>query len=638
MAQAVANTLEQGGTLVVEAGTGIGKTFAYLVPALLSGARMMVCTATKTLQEQLFSRDIPQLLSVLGLPRRLAMLKGRSSYLCVERLARCHDSISWSEPHSVAFLEKVRSWSGRTHTGDLAELRDLDEGSPWIERITSTRESCTGTACPVFRQCHVYAARREALAADVLVVNHHLFFSDLMVRETGMAELLPSVQAIIFDEAHQLNEVGSQFLGRRLSTGQLTSLANDCRREGRARATGFQDWDGLCASLEWAIVRLRGLTQGFPSGARVAWPQIHPQGILAHDWQARLQGVASAVGAAVTALALVRETALELSRLHARAQALHDLVTTFLQPRDDESVRWLEVGEPLRMVECPLSIAGALPGGSWAPGQVQGGNCARIFTSASLGLDPGLSAFTRGCGLDDASVLRIPSPFDYQGQAGLYVPRDLPDPNDQAHSVAVGRLVARLARSVRGGTLVLTTNLRAASVIGDILQQPVRGASPLDVLIQGQQAKRSLIERFRHNASNGVSPCVLVGSASFWEGLDLPGKMVSVVVIDKLPFPSVSEPLVQARAQRIQALGRNVFKDYYLPHAAMALRQGAGRLIRTETDRGLLVICDGRLHTKSYGRQLLAALPPMRRLDDDDALQQALAGLTRTSTRVQNAI
>jgi ATP-dependent DNA helicase DinG len=632
MAGAVAKTLEHGGALVVEAGTGIGKTFAYLVPALLSGSSIMICTATKTLQDQLYKRDIPQLLKLLGLPRRTAALKGRSSYLCIERLAQSFNTMPAPDPRTHAQLTRVVAWSGRTLTGDLAELSEMDERSPLIPRITSTRESCTGSACPSFRQCHVNVARREALAADVLVVNHHLFFSDLLVRETGMAELLPTVQGVIFDEAHQLNDIGVQFLGRHLSTGQLVGLSRDCRLTGRDHARGFQDWDGLSANIEQAVQKLLESTGHFSPGERLPWWGRHPEGTSASQWQTGIADLYGAVGALMSALAVVRETGPELSRLHSRVVDLFGLLTAFLAPRDDETVRWLEAGVSLRLVECPMDIAGSLRKGLLPLGQQVGQPRSLVFTSASLGIDPTLSAFTQSCGLTGAEVLKIPSPFDYQAQAALYVPRHLPDPTHPAHSVAVARLAASLARSVRGATLILTTSLRALSVIAETLQQTGGLASEMEVLVQGQLAKRSLIERFRQGSGGDNAACVMVASASFWEGLDLPGEMLKVVVIDKLPFPSLSEPVVQARAHRMEALGKNVFREYYLPQAAIALRQGAGRLIRTETDRGLLVICDGRLHSKSYGRRLLAALPPMRRLDHEEDLQATLAALTRPST------
>lgn len=632
MAEAVASTLERGGALVVEAGTGIGKTFAYLVPSLLSGRRILISTATKTLQDQLFKRDLPQLLKALGLPTRIAILKGRSSYLCMDRLAQTLNAAPWSDPRATTLLARVAAWSRHTETGDLAELSELDERSVLVPRITSTRENCTGSDCPSFQQCHVNVARREAMAADVLVVNHHLFFSDLVVRETGMAEFLPTVHGVIFDEAHQLNDIGVQFLGCHLSTGQLTRLLRDCLAKGQTHGRGFQDWHYHCAVLEQSLLQLRGLTAKFAPGVRLAWPDQHPEGTPAGQWQATMENLKNGLGALTAALDVVRETHPEFVRLHARTLSLHGLVQTFLRPRQDDCMRWLETGESLRLIQSPVDIAGTLRQGLSPQGQHLQDGRALVFTSASLGMDADLSAFTQSCGLDDARVIKIASPFDYATQAACYVPRHLPDPSDPAHSVAVASLVASIALAVQGRTLVLTTSLRALSVIAQALQTS-GGASPeLEILVQGQRGKQSLIERFRLGDQGNRRACVMVASASFWEGLDLPGDVLKVVVIDKLPFPSLSEPLVQARAGRLQALGRNVFREYYLPEAAISLRQGAGRLIRSETDRGLLVICDRRLHEKSYGQKLLAALPPMRQIEGEDELQETLQWLTRPST------
>lgn len=632
MADAVASTLERGGTLVVEAGTGIGKTFAYLVPALLSGRRILISTATKTLQDQLFKRDMPQLLKVLGLPRRVAILKGRSSYLCIDRLARTLSAAPMSDPRATTLLARVAAWSRHTETGDLAELSELDEGSVLVPRITSNRENCTGSACPNFQQCHVNVARRAAMAAEVLVANHHLFFSDLVVRETGMAELLPTVHGVIFDEAHQLNDIGVQFLGCHLSTGQLTRFLRDCLAIGEAHARGFQDWHYHCAVLEQSLSQLQGMTAKFAPGVRLAWPYQHPEGTPAGHWQASMERMQTDLGALTAALNVVRETHPDFVRLHTRAVNMHGLIQTFLKPCQGDCIRWLEAGESLRLVQIPVDIASSLRQGlSPKDQQLQLGR-ALVFTSASLGMDAELSAFTQSCGLDDARVIKIASPFDYATQAACYVPRQLPDPSDPAHSVAVAEVVASLARAVEGRTLVLTTSLRALSAIAEALQVSGKLSPDLDILVQGRHGRQSLIERFRLGNQGSGRPCVLVASTSFWEGLDLPSDVLKVVVIDKLPFPSLSEPLVQAKAGRLQALGRNVFREYYLPEAAIALRQGAGRLIRCETDRGLLVICDRRLHEKSYGPKLLAALPPMRQIEGEEALLSTLRWLTTSST------
>ncbi len=635
MAMAVAQTIEEGGALVVEAGTGIGKTFAYLVPALLSGERVMVSTATKALQDQLFSRDLPRLVKALGLPVKAALLKGRSSYLCLHRLALARHETG-GERVSARTLAKIEEWSQATFTGDLAELPGLDERSPVIPLVTSTRENCLGSQCPKFKACHVSLARREALAADVVVVNHHLFFADLAVRESGMAELLPSVRVAIFDEAHQLNETGVQFLGRNLGTSQLLDFARDMLGAGLTLARGLVDWQALVAVVERSTRELRLVVGKQPPNARVRWLGKTPDGIDADVWQKALDDLQQALAQACEGLATVSELAPDFVRLHERASLHGDTAKLLAQNCPAGSVRWLDVGVQLRLVESPLDIAHTmrqrlLGQGSQAPeldgyGEPLTGASHKswIFTSATLGDDAQLSWFTQPCGLEAAQVLVASSPFDYPTQAAVYVPRHLPRPNDPTHSACVADIATQAAQRLGGRTMVLTTTLRALKTIGERLTDLLAG-SKVSVLVQGALPKRELVERFR--AATPDAGCVLVASASFWEGIDLPGETLQVVIIDKLPFPPPGDPLVEARAKRLEEEGRSAFNDYFVPEAAVSLKQGAGRLIRRETDHGILVVCDTRLLQMGYGKRLLAALPPMRRIHTPEEFSMALDGL-----------
>ncbi len=616
MALAVARTVEEGGALVVEAGTGVGKTFAYLVPALLSGERVLLSTATKTLQDQLFGRDLPRLVEALGLPLRIALLKGRGSYLCTHRLMLARQDVHLPDRQAVQTLARIETWSQGTRTGDLAEIPGLDERSPVIPLVTSTRENCLGSQCPGFKGCHVHAARREALAADVVVVNHHLFFADLAVRESGMAELLPTVRVAIFDEAHQLTETGVQFLGAQLATGQLLDFCRDLLGTGLQLARGLVDWQQVAARVERAARDLRLAGGRGAAGGRLAWNGEEPEGTDPEEWNRGLRDVAEACLAAMDALDSVSEIAPDFPRLQERAAALAQRAGRFAGPCEPGSVRWVDLGQQLRMMESPLDIADAVQD-KMLRVKEEGDEPSRrawIFTSATLGDDPRLRWFTEPCGLEDAQVLRVGSPFDYARQAGLYLPPGLPRPSDPSHSSRVAEIAAEGARTLGGRTLVLTTTLRALRAIGDALQVRFDGSREVEILVQGQWPKRRLMERFREGNAGGQAGCVLVASASFWEGVDVPGDALQLVVIDKLPFPPPGDPLVEARSQRLERQGRSAFSDYSLPEAAVALKQGAGRLIRSETDRGVLVVCDNRLTTMGYGRRLLAALPPMRRL------------------------
>ena len=621
MARAVAQAIARRETLVVEAGTGVGKTFAYLVPALLSGGRALISTATKNLQDQLFMRDLPRLCQALQVPVRIALLKGRGSYLCLHRMSQARHSAELPDRRAVMALSRVERWAQGTQSGDLAEMDGLDERSPVIPLISSTRDNCLGSECPEYKSCYVVKARREAMEADVVVVNHHLFFADVTLRDSGVAELLPSVDLAVFDEAHQLAEAGVQFLGTLLGSSQLLDFGRDLLGLGLAQARGLQDWQALQARMELAARELRLVCAG-----PLAEAGREVRGILKLAWKERagrpgfaaaLGEVAAAAEQAMECLATVTELSPDFLRLHERAQALRELADTFAQEPDAGDVRWIDLSpHQARLVQSPLDIREAMQE------QLQGPPKAWIFTSATLGEDERLSWFTEPAGLDEATVLRVGSPFNYAENARLYVPRGFPKPNEPEHAPQVAAMAARCARALGGHTFVLTTTLRALQIIGDGLRAEFEaGGDAIAVLQQGAAPKRQLLQQFLDRPS-----AVLVGSASFWEGIDVPGDKLQCVLIDKLPFPPPNDPLVEARVQRLEAAGRNAFSDYFIAEAAISLKQGAGRLIRTEQDRGLLVVCDPRMAGMNYGRRLRAALPPMTALQDETL---ALAWLSK---------
>jgi ATP-dependent DNA helicase DinG len=612
MSLAVARAVARRETLVVEAGTGVGKTFAYLVPTLLSGGRALISTATKSLQDQLFLRDLPRLCEALQVPLRIALLKGRGSYLCLHRMNHARHTAELPDRRAVMALARIEQWSQQTKSGDFAEIEGLDERSPIIPIVSSTRENCLGSECPEFRSCHVVKARREALEADVVVVNHHLFFADMALRDSGVAELLPSVDIAVFDEAHQLPEAGVQFLGTTLGTGQLIDFARDVLAQGLAEARGLQDWQGLQARCERAARELRLACAG-----SLAANGREVRGLIKLRWQERaaqpafvaaLQAVAELADLAVDTLETVIEVSPDFARLHERAQQLAALARQFAGEAADGAVRWIDLSpQQARLVESPLDIRQAMHE-QIAEGPAKGW----IFTSATLGDDERLSWFTEAAGLDDATVLRVGSPFDYPAHARLYVPRRFPKPNEPDHPHEVAALAARCARALGGRSFVLTTTLRALQTIGDALREDLQHES-IRVLVQGSAPKRLLLQQFVADPR-----AVLVGSASFWEGIDVPGDDLQCVLIDKLPFPPPNDPLVEARVQRLESQGRNAFAEFFIAEAAIALKQGAGRLIRSESDRGLLIVCDPRMAGMNYGRRLRAALPPMTPLASED--------------------
>jgi ATP-dependent DNA helicase DinG len=618
LADAVARSIDEQSSLVVEAGTGVGKTFGYLVPALLSGRRVLVSTATKTLQDQLFQRDLPRLKDALQVPVSLALLKGRSSYLCLNRLAKSRAEAQLPDRLAVRSLARIERWAVATTTGDLAELDGLDERSPVIPLVTSNRDNCLGSDCPQFRECHLLKARRDAMAADVVVVNHHLFFADVSLRDSGVAEILPSVDVAVFDEAHQLADAGIAFLGRQLGTAQCTDLARDILAAGLSQARGLAPWSDLASDADRRGRDLRLLAQG---------PLKDVRGIIKLRWEERARGepfvpALQAVHDAFTKAAGVLDTMSELGpdfpRLAQRSRELAQRALAFTQPAEGDCVRWIDVSpHQARLVESPLDIREAIQAQRVASPK------SWIFTSATLGDDPSLSWFTSSAGLEDAEVLRVGSPFDYPQHARVYVPTAMAKPNEPRHPVDVAALAYRLATALDGRCFVLTTTLRALAQVAEALEERfAEDGSGMAVLAQGRLAKRELIARFLENPRS-----VLVGSHSFWEGVDIPGSALQCVLIDKLPFPPPNDPLVEARVRRLKRQGKSPFDDFHVPEAAVALKQGAGRLIRSETDEGLLVVADVRLVQMAYGRRLLAAIPPMTRLGSEDEAVDYLAGL-----------
>jgi ATP-dependent DNA helicase DinG len=567
---------------------------------LLSGRRALISTATKSLQDQLFLRDLPRLRDALKLPVTLALLKGRASYLCLHRLEQSRRDATLPDRFAVRALARIEQWAQVTVTGDLAELSGLDERSPVIPLVTSTRDNCLGSECPQYTRCHVMKARRDAMGADLVVVNHHLFFADMALRDSGVAELLPSVDIAVFDEAHQLGEAGVQFLGASLGSAQLIDFSRDMLAVGLQQARGLQPWSELASAVDRAARELRLMCAG---------PLRDTRGALKLRWEERatragfsdvLSLVQSVASKARDALDTVSELSPDFTRLIDRSRELARLAARFACPAADGHVRWIELSAlQARLTESPLDVRDALSE------QRERNPKAWVFTSATLGDDEALSWFTASAGLEDATALRVGSPFDYAAHARLWVPTRFPRPNEPGHADAVAVLAADCARALDGRTFVLTTTLRALQSVGAQLQETL-AADGISVLVQGQSPKRELMRRFVSEAR-----CVLVGSQSFWEGIDVPGDALQCVVIDKLPFPPPNDPLVEARVKKLEREGRNAFTHYFVAEAAISLKQGAGRLIRSETDRGLLVVCDPRLVAMSYGRRLLAALPPM---------------------------
>ncbi len=620
MAERVARAIRDQGVLVCEAGTGTGKTFAYLAPALLAGGKVIVSTGTKTLQDQLFRRDLPLVRDALGVSVSIALLKGRANYVCHFHLERNLADGRLASRSDVADLQRIGRFARVSASGDRGELAEVPEDAPAWALATSTRENCLGQACPRYDECFVMAARRRALAADLVVVNHHLFFADAALKDDGMAELLPACNTVIFDEAHQLPETATLFFGDTVSTGQLLELARDARAEVLAGAKDVPELAARVAALEKAA---RDLRLSLPAeGARYAARALdHRSGFAA-----ALDGAQAALAKLGAALDAVAERSEGLARCAERAGAVLGLLLRWREGDRERLIRWVEAySQSLALNATPLSVAPLFRR------QLEGRPRAWIFVSATLAVSGDFRLYCGEMGLEGADTACWDSPFDYVANAMLYVPRGLPEPSSPEHTRAVVRAALPVLRASGGRAFLLFTTLRAMRLAHELLRDALSAeglAYPL--LLQGEGSRSDLLERFRR-----LGDAVLVGSASFWEGVDVRGEALSLVVIDKLPFAPPDDPVLAARLEALEREGRNPFADYQLPRAAIALKQGAGRLIRDEADRGVLVICDPRLFSKSYGRRILASLPPMRLSREEADAVAFFACPTRPSTRAR---
>jgi ATP-dependent DNA helicase DinG len=606
--------------LLVEAGTGTGKTYAYLVPALLSGLRVLISTGTRTLQDQLFHRDLPLLAAALGRPARVALLKGRSNYLCRARLAGIGRQEQLLPASADALLGRIRDWSQATRSGDLAELPEFADSHPLRLHITSTRENCSGMRCSEMSRCHVFDARRAAMEADIVVVNHHLLLADMALKEEGFGDLLPSVDAVVLDEAHQLPDLASEFFGVSVSSRQLELLISDLKRElGSAE---------LLVQLERALAAVQAL---LGRGERhLGWNELRAEVRAAlHALQRACRELGAQLDAGQAQSGPQPELQVCATRARALAAALHQIS---YQPDEADGE------DAARPAEAPVaSIAGARTVSTHARGfalrllpyeiatrfqaQLASGRSAWIFTSATLAVGDDFSHFASRLGLDGAASLRFDSPFDYSRQALLYLPRGLPQPSDPGFGDAVIETAQPLLESAGGGAFLLFTSHRALRHAAQRLAGALPAEMPL--LVQGSAPREQLLRRFRASGR-----AVLLGTASFWEGVDVQGSALRLVIIDKLPFASPDDPVVRARIEYLKAQGANAFKHYQLPEAVLALKQGVGRLIRSEQDHGVVVICDPRMSERAYGRIFRASLPPMETTHVAAAVMQRLRELS----------
>ncbi|MBK6741469.1 MAG: ATP-dependent DNA helicase [Hydrogenophilales bacterium] len=599
MAEQILSALDRGARLIVEAGTGTGKTLAYLAPLMLHGGKAIISTGTKTLQDQLFHRDIPAVREALGLPIQIALLKGRANYVCPYHLERALSDGRFNSREEVAHLRRIAHFAAVTESGDRMELTDIPENASAWAYATSTRENCLGSECPHHRGCFVLNARKKALEADMVVVNHHLFFADVWLKDEGAGELLPASNAVVFDEAHQLPEIASVFFGESVTTGVLVDLSRDVRQEAAVAATESQDLPRAAAELDTAARDLR-ISLG---AALNRWPAARV--LDKPEFREALEKLDGCLAGMTRLLESQAERSEGLGACLQRAQEAAICLARWRQPEAESGmVRWCEATQySVLLHSTPLD-----PGEQFAK-QLADDPRAWVFTSATLSVRGDFSHYQQRVGLHEAETAQWESPYDYPTQALLYVPGAMPDPNTPGYTEAVVEAAWPVLKASRGGAFLLFTSLRAMNEAHLLICEKMRAEdSEIHLLLQGEKSRSELLSEFRR-----LGNAVLLGSQSFWEGVDVAGEALSLVVIDRLPFQPPDDPVLNARIDKMRQEGRNPFFDYQLPHAVISLKQGAGWLIRRESDRGVLMICDPRLVDKPYGRRVWQSLPPMRR-------------------------
>ena len=607
MACLIEAAIAAGESRVIEAATGIGKSFAYLVPAFLSDARVVVSTGTRNLQDQLFQKDIPLIRRAIVSPRKVALLKGRSNYCCPQRVKKYRDQDRFKSREMASIFSALAAWSEHSESGDIGEFAEIPENDGLWYYATSNADNCLGGECPELERCFVLKARKRAMDADIVVINHHLYFSDLALKEEGFGEILPQAEVLIFDEAHQLPEIAGHFYGAQITLRQLETLARDVTEAELVEAAESRVLQKACNSLTKAAADLRLALRRFPE--RGEWEPIQNAPDLQHS-VAALQQVLQSLEADIEPMV---SRGKELGLCHRRVQAMLSALENYLQA-DDNQVSWYEANDRgFRLALSPLEVAEAFRQ------QLDIADFASVFfTSATLSSQQSFRYYCDRLGLGDIECSSFDSPFDYQQQALLYLPAHLPDPADERYPLLFGELCRELIQATRGHCFILFTSYRMLSRTAEFLRTQI----DYPLLVQGEMQRNELLNQFMR-----VQNPVLLGTSSFWEGVDVKGDQLRCVIIDKLPFKSPQDPVYRKRLQRVTQNGGNAFVEVQVPEATISLRQGVGRLIRDVHDRGLVTLCDNRLNTKAYGKGMLSSLPPMPRSADLETVKAFIESL-----------
>jgi len=606
MSKAVNATIQQKNSLIVEAGTGVGKTFSYLVPALINGGKVVISTATKNLQDQLFLKDIPTIRDALKIPVKINILKGRSNYICQLRMENSLIEGQFYNREDASFIKQIKTFSDHSNTGEVSEINDIPESSTIWPSVTSTKENCLGQNCEFAKSCFLIKARKEALAAEVLIVNHHLFFADFILKDEDVSEILPAADTVIFDEAHQIPDVGSIFFGDNFSTIQILNLIQDIQLSFKNIAKNLEELDVICKDILMFIVELRNYLDS--RNNRISYNKIPNK----QEFSERLEELIDGIGKLNNFIDSHKDQSPEMIKLSERVKSLVNITQIWRANDSNDFVYWLDIfAKSIQFNITPISISNQFrklqdkTKASW------------IFTSATLAVNESFEHFQTMMGLEEASTLQLKSPFNYNENACLYVPIDMPEPNTEMFNLALIKKALPLILAAKGRAFILSTSIKSMNEITSFLKDEFEKENiEFPILNQGMAPKNMLLDQFRSHGN-----AVLVGSLSFWEGIDVRGSALSLVIIDKLPFQSPGDPVFESKINMLKAKGGNPFMSLQLPQAIITLKQGAGRLIRDEFDKGVLMICDLRIINKPYGKKIWRSLPAFKRTrDENDAI------------------